>query len=298
MFDDGAEDRTEKAMTWLLCYAATAGTRAAVKAPATKLKEEKPTSTSTCLLCEKSYAQRSSLSRHFQKKHVAGGAFEHPLSCPQCCRDGVEAPPTVSSPEEWCDHAARCHGGRANVPVVGAKAARLNSSSDTPRPTWKPARRKREEEAPAEPSIPGASVLDFSAAEEPVRKKARRDTAESETSDEVVFFEQMPWDSPCFDLASPSDLGSSGSGDGWVSPVSSADTIKTPGLESPVLLNFELTLLVDAAVLDLADLDDGAWLGLDSWNDATWQWPAEPDKGSLETCDAAWEDFIVGMVEG
>ncbi|KAK0629189.1 hypothetical protein B0T17DRAFT_615001 [Bombardia bombarda] len=63
VFDDRAEDRAEKAMAWLLCYAET--DRAV--AEATETTEEKRTSTSAstsnsiCLLCDKSYALRRSL---------------------------------------------------------------------------------------------------------------------------------------------------------------------------------------------------------------------------------------------
>ncbi|KAI1313157.1 hypothetical protein F5Y03DRAFT_406465 [Xylaria venustula] len=281
VFDDGAEERTEKAVAWLLCYAATA-----------TMPEEKETSTSTstCLLCDKS-----------------AGTFDRPFPCPQCCREGVDTPPTVSSPEEWYDHVGM-HHGKANVPVVvatgKAAAARLD---DIAAPARKPAKRMREEDTTsAEPFLPGISASDFSSGEEPVRKKARRGchrdelmSVEQPETSEIVSLEHTLCDSRYFDLASDSGLGSPVSGGGWISPVSSADTVTTPGLESPVISGFESALPADnAALLDLADLDDGTWLGFENWNDdAGWQRAAETDKAGLETCGVrnlvAWEDFMV-----
>ncbi|KAK4199156.1 hypothetical protein QBC40DRAFT_329797 [Triangularia verruculosa] len=247
VFDDRAEDLTEKAIAWLLCYAEM--DRAV--AEATEITEEKRTSTSAstsnsiCLICDKSYTLRRSLTRHFQKKHSVG-TFEHPFPYPQYYRDGVNAPPTVSSPEEWYDYIGMYYG-KINVPVVVARskaaAARLD---DTKALARKPARRKREEEiTPAEPLILGTSVLDFLFREEP-----------SETS-EIVFLENTPRDLRYSDLVSNSGLSSSGSGDGWDSPATSADTIDMPGLESPMVSSFELALPVgNADLLDLANLDD------------------------------------------
>lgn len=108
-----------------------------------------------------------------------------------------------------------------------------------------------------------------------MRKKARRgchddkptSVGQSEISD-IVFLEHPTCDSRYYELVSGSGLGSSVSGDGWVSRVPSADTVNTPGLQSPLVPTFELALPVDnAALLDLADLDDGAWLGYETWND-------------------------------
>lgn len=300
-------------MTWLLRYAARAWSLLALVPPraaatveegaATAAKAAKQATTletPTCLICEKPYLQRSSLTRHFQKKHVAGGTFEHPFPCPQCCRDGLDAP-TISSPAEWSDHVGKQHG-KTNVPVF-AKAARPDDAEfPASRRPRKPAGAKRKREETTGPSMPGISVFDFSG--EPVRKKPRGHDEEvtatsvkSEimcSSDELIFG-HTPCD-PCFDQvggcrSNDSDLGSSGSGNGYspsgFSPVSSAD-IDTP-LESPVLSSFEF-VPVDTALL--ADMDDGPWLGLETWNDADdagWQWAAGADaagqEGSLKTCD-------------
>jgi hypothetical protein len=77
--------------------------------------------------------------------------------------------------------------------------------------------------------------------------------------------------------------------------------------ESPVLSSFEFVPVGNDL---LADMDDGPWLGLETWNDvddAGWQWAAgggeaAGKEGSLMTCDfadtAAW-DFVemVGVAD-
>lgn len=163
IFDDGAEDRTEKAMAWVALLRGD-GPGRGVKA--TETTEEKPTSTSasTCLLCDKSLCATEISDQAFpeeaQRRH-----FRAPVSLPtpQCCRDGVDAPPTVSSPEEWYDHVSGCTTARTNVLVVvamgKAAAARLNDTKAPPGPEAT-ARRKRQEEI-TPPPYGAAGTRDF-----------------------------------------------------------------------------------------------------------------------------------------
>jgi hypothetical protein len=191
VFDHKAEDRSEKAMAWLLRYVAqdwspltlhtttlpassTAVTTTTPKAsrrrpgrtPKAATKEAN-TDPWTCLLCDdRSFSKRSSLTRHNKDHHIDQGTFNQPFPCPHCSRGGIP-PPTISSATEWADHVETTHG-KLYAPVVTEK----HLSAPV-----RPRKRKRGEDQTSTESSPitGEYVLDLSEEKMPQKKKARKD---------------------------------------------------------------------------------------------------------------------------
>lgn len=115
VFDDGAEERSEKALSWLLCYMVKAWTL--LDAPGSpfpasnqqmmEMAEEKPLERSTCFICMSDFGQRGNLTRHVKKDHLQ--ILSAPFECPECARLGLP-PHTTRSPHEWSDHTETVHG--------------------------------------------------------------------------------------------------------------------------------------------------------------------------------------------
>ena len=231
VFDDKAEDRSGKAMTWLLRYAAqdwapltlhtTLPARSSTPAKKTSKAGRRSKATAddkpdrwTCLLCDDtSYSDRKSLTRHNTNYHIRQGTFDQSFPCPQCSHEGVPLPPTICSAFGWADHVETAHGKRY-APVVTDE--HLNAPV-------RQRKRKRETDETTKPSIPGKSVLDSS--EDMPRKKAR--TVSSDRGD--------PYD--IFSLASFSDT------------VASPDTPTSTGCDS------DTTLVEPAGSTSDADYD-------------------------------------------
>ncbi|GAB1311996.1 hypothetical protein MFIFM68171_02206 [Madurella fahalii] len=108
VFDEGAEQRSEKAMAWLLSYTAKAWTLlSAAGSPAPEMIEEKPSTRPTCFICMSDFDQRGNLARHVKKQHLS--ALRAPFECPECARPG-HPPHTIPSPHEWSNHTETVHG--------------------------------------------------------------------------------------------------------------------------------------------------------------------------------------------
>lgn len=173
VFDEQAEKSSAKAMQWLLHYsnrawALLSGVKVAldknnVEKQAKKIAAPKK---SVCLLCGKTYEQRSSVTRHNNKHHIRAGSFYHPLPCPECQRQGNLNPELISGAYAWSKHVERVHDKRhaprvrdSNKPTCEARSAAGT-------------KRKRV----AAPSIPGCSSFDSKKdtnAAESVPKKPR-----------------------------------------------------------------------------------------------------------------------------
>lgn len=173
VFDEQAEKSSAKAMQWLLHYsnrawALLSGVKVAldknnVEKQAKKIAAPKK---SVCLLCGKTYEQRSSLTRHNNKHHIRAGSFNHPLPCPECQRQGNLNPELISGAYAWSKPVERVHDKRhaprvrdSNQPTCEARSAAGT-------------KRKRV----AAPSIPGCSSFDSKKdtnAAESVPKKPR-----------------------------------------------------------------------------------------------------------------------------
>ncbi|KAI0337092.1 hypothetical protein BDW22DRAFT_1384197 [Trametopsis cervina] len=188
VFDDKAEDRSGKAMTWLLHYAAqdwtplTLSTTLPAKSSTPAKKNSKAGRRSkattndkldrwTCLLCDDtSYSARKSLTRHNTDHHIRHGTFDQPFPCPQCTHDGIPLPPTICSAFGWADHVETAHGKRY-APIVTEEHLKA---------PVRQRKRKREMDETTKPSIPGKFVLDLS--EDMPRKKARSVSSDRDTS--------------------------------------------------------------------------------------------------------------------
>ncbi|KAJ2898906.1 hypothetical protein MKZ38_003590 [Zalerion maritima] len=98
VFDDHAEERSEKAMNWLLSYVAKAWT---------KSTEQRSPGKSTCFVCQVSFERRGNLTRHAKKNHLQ--ILSAPFQCPEC--DCLGLPPhTTRSLSGWRNHTETVHG--------------------------------------------------------------------------------------------------------------------------------------------------------------------------------------------
>jgi hypothetical protein len=114
-----------------------------------------------CLLCQISFRQRSSLTRHFRAKHLTAGIFDRTSPCPECCRPGGSSP-SISSRLVWRHHIAEAHG-KIHAPAVkpgipNSKKAGTQpiSKSPDPRPRQKAGNERKRHCSTA---LPNVSVL-------------------------------------------------------------------------------------------------------------------------------------------
>ena len=119
IFDSHAEERSEKAMAWLLSYMAKAWTLLAATGSLVcsgdqELLEQKSTDQKspgkpTCFVCKADFDRRRNLTRHVKAQHLQ--ILSTPFQCPECARLGLP-PYTSSSPQDWSSHTEKVHGKR------------------------------------------------------------------------------------------------------------------------------------------------------------------------------------------
>lgn len=321
VFDYQAKSRSEKAMVWLVRYAARAWSLLTLVLPvsastATIEGERKVTTPDkatpekrfTCLLCkDKSYSQRSSSTRHSKVKHIDGDTFGHPFSCPRCYREVLNVP-TNSDPEEWSNHVEQQHG-KIYAPMLTKACPDGYEASKAPaRRPRKIADAKRKRDETKEASTPRVLVLDFS--EEPQRKKAHTSKekasflslkAKSPSSVATSVLEIEPC-SPRLGLAvsyqNVEDIfGSSTSDDndsrGGFSRCSSG-SMDTP-IESPVTPNSEVFPIHHALAESTSSGTCGALITYKDAADAGWERVEKADATGQEMGwaddDEEWQGF-------
>ena len=95
------------AATVLLAYLQEKSEREVFPQEQITAHERQPVALSRCLLCNYSYANVSSLTRHVRKHHE--DTFREPFDCPECQRTGTTQ--RVSAlPAAWSSHVLRYHG--------------------------------------------------------------------------------------------------------------------------------------------------------------------------------------------
>jgi hypothetical protein len=117
IFDDHAEECSEKAMTWLLSCMAQAWTLVAAlgsptssrdhKLPEQKPIEQKSPAKPTCFVYKTDFERRWSLTRHVKKHHLQ--LLSTTFQCPECIRLGLP-PHTTRSPPDWSNHIETVQG--------------------------------------------------------------------------------------------------------------------------------------------------------------------------------------------
>lgn len=186
IFDFEAESRSEMAMVWLLRYVQRAWTLLAVVSTVSsvfadivndKKEKNKPKATEletwTCLLCQKIYKMRSSLSRHFKEIHIDGGTFNHPFPCPKCPREDVDKPITkpiaLCTPMEWVNHAELVHGKQCAPTLPKTSSSTKSTTPKAPRAL--PCQPRKTTSTAAKRKTEDPEVLVFDLSMEPPRKK-------------------------------------------------------------------------------------------------------------------------------
>ena len=95
------------AATVLLAYLQEKSEREVFPQDRITAHKRQPAAPSRCLLCNGSYANVSSLTRHVRKHHE--DAFREPFDCPECQRTG-ETRQISALPAAWSNHVLRYHG--------------------------------------------------------------------------------------------------------------------------------------------------------------------------------------------
>ena len=163
-FDAEAEVRSEKAMEWLVGYAAMdRDSKAKSKASKACYKAKAPNvakiSEWTCLLCvgtkwKSSFTERGSLTRHNTSRHIKNHAFDISFPCPRCVSDGVSPPPMISSAIGWADHMT-VHG-LEYTPVVTEKHLSIAAADEEEKKSTK---RKRGQAKAVDSLCTGETLL-------------------------------------------------------------------------------------------------------------------------------------------
>ncbi|KAG9023096.1 hypothetical protein FRB95_013563, partial [Tulasnella sp. JGI-2019a] len=112
IFDNHAEERSEKAMTWLLCYMAKAWTQLGAPGLPTNsgdqdLSEQKSPGKPTCFICNSEFDRWGNLTWHVKKEHLS--ILRTLFQCPECARLGLPFH-TTRSLQEWSNHTENVHG--------------------------------------------------------------------------------------------------------------------------------------------------------------------------------------------
>ena len=277
-------------MTWLLHYVGKAwslltctlpnppATTKEGEAKATEATRATRSAQSTCLICEKSFTRRSSLTTHSRGKHK----FEQPFPCPQCYRDGLE-PVMISSSVEWSTHVEDVHG-KNNAPTL-AKADRpgeVEASGRRPQSKTAGVKRARDDD------ITEPRILEFDLSTEPLRKEPCAqlddDFGTMWHDPEIPSFSSYPVPEitgygPYFNLgggceSTGSDFSSDSSDSSDSGSCGSFSTISSEDTDTPLEWPESCISTAEIDTTPLADTEHWDCLSVHDTDDAGWEWGA------------------------
>lgn len=75
-----------------------------------ELRNDSLPQTPTCLLGCGPFADKSTLTRHYLRKHVRTGTFDRPFPCPECRSQGIGLVFIDGGPSAWSSHVQTVHG--------------------------------------------------------------------------------------------------------------------------------------------------------------------------------------------